>query len=124
MYENLDLMAKEVYQNNVAKGFWEDEERTINIIDAEGFDFTAAKKAFNAQRIALMHSELSEALEADRKDLMDDKLPQYKGLYVELADTLIRILDFCGRHGVPLGEIVQAKLEYNKTRAFKHGKAY
>lgn len=43
--------------------------------------------------IALMHSELSEALEADRKSLMDDKLPHRSGVEVELADEFIRIGD-------------------------------
>lgn len=45
------------------------------------------------ERFMLMVSELAEAMEGDRKDLMDDKLPQYKMLYVELADTVIRVLD-------------------------------
>jgi len=55
---------------------------------------------------------------------MDDKLPEYKGVEVELADTLIRILDYCGAHQVPIGEIVRKKIEFNKTRAHKHGKKY
>ena len=67
--------------------------------------------------IALMHSELSEALEALRKDLNDDHLPEFKGVTVELADTLIRIFDYAGGRGLNLGEALQAKLEYNKQRA-------
>lgn len=43
--------------------------------------------------VALMHSELSEALEGDRKNLRDDKLPEFKAIEVELADLLIRLLD-------------------------------
>jgi len=42
--------------------------------------------------VALMHSELSEALEAHRKGLMDDKLPHRSGVEVEFADCIIRIL--------------------------------
>lgn len=47
-------------------------------------------------KYALVHSELSEALEGARKDLMDDKLPHRKMLEVELADTAIRFFDLCG----------------------------
>jgi hypothetical protein len=68
-------------------------------------------------RIALCHSELSEALEGHRKDLMDDKLPHRKMAEVELADTLIRIFDLAGAMGYDMGGAVVEKLAYNKTRA-------
>ena len=67
--------------------------------------------------IALVHSELSEALEADRKGLMDDKLPHRKGIEVELADAVIRIMDMAGGMGLDLGGAVVEKLEYNAKRA-------
>lgn len=66
--------------------------------------------------IALEHSELSEALEAARKDLMDDKLPEFDGETVELADCLIRIFDHAGGRGLELGKALAAKLRYNETR--------
>lgn len=69
------------------------------------------------EMIALEHSELSEALEAFRKDLDDDKLPHFKGETVELADAIIRILDHAGGRGLPLGAALAQKLEYNKVRA-------
>ena len=74
--------------------------------------------------LALIHSEISEALEADRKDLMDDKLPYRKGLEVELADAFIRICDMAGGLSMDLGGAVEEKLAYNTTREFKHGKQY
>lgn len=52
--------------------------------------------------IALCHSELSEALEGHRKDLMDDKLPHRKMAEVELVDCAIRIFDICGGLGFDL----------------------
>lgn len=67
--------------------------------------------------IALMHSELSEALEADRKDLMDDKLPHRKGIEVEFADCIIRILDTAEAHGLDVAGAVIEKNRYNKFRA-------
>lgn len=82
--------------------------------------------------IALMHSELSEALEADRKSLMDDKLPHRNGLEVELADAVIRIMDAAGGLGLDLGAAIVEKLAYNAKRADHtrehrlgdHGKKY
>lgn len=51
------------------------------------------KELDKGERFMLMVSELSEAMEADRRDRADDKLPQYPGLWVELADTVIRVMD-------------------------------
>lgn len=51
------------------------------------------KELDKGERFMLMVSELSEALETDRKEAFDDKLPEYPGLWVELADTVIRVMD-------------------------------
>ena len=66
--------------------------------------------------LALIHSEVSEALEGERKNLMDDKLPHRRMAEVELADAVIRILDYCGGFGYDLQGAVMEKLDYNKTR--------
>jgi len=76
------------------------------------------------EKIALIHSEVSEALEAHRKGLSSDHLPGFSGIAEELADTVIRIFDLAGRMGVPLGDAIIAKSLYNLTRDHKHGKAY
>lgn len=69
------------------------------------------------EAIALMHSELSEALEGLRKDLNDEHLPQFKSEVVEMADCIIRILDYCEGFGLNIGAAIAAKLEYNASRA-------
>jgi NTP pyrophosphatase (non-canonical NTP hydrolase) len=70
-----------------------------------------------AAKIALIHSEVSEALEGGRKDKADDHLPHRKGVEVELADTLIRIFDLAGAMRLDLAGAVVEKLAYNQRRA-------
>jgi NTP pyrophosphatase (non-canonical NTP hydrolase) len=67
--------------------------------------------------IALCHSELSEALEGNRKNLQDDKLPARRMDEVELADCLIRIFDLAGALGMDLHGAYVEKMEYNARRA-------
>lgn len=69
-----------------------------------------------SNKLCLIHSEISEAMEGDRKNLMDDKLPHRPMREVELADALIRICDLAGAYGMDLGGAVAEKLAYNATR--------
>lgn len=66
--------------------------------------------------IALIHSEISEAMEGLRKDLMDDHLPHRKMAEVELTDALIRICDFAEFKGYDLSNTALEKIDYNKNR--------
>lgn len=68
------------------------------------------------EMLALIHSEISECLEGERKGLMDDHLPNRRMAEVELADALIRIFDYAGAHGYDLGGAVIEKLRYNAKR--------
>lgn len=65
---------------------------------------------------ALMHSELSEAHEAARKNATDDHLPHRRGEEVELADLLIRVFDYAAAHHMDLEGAVREKLAYNAER--------
>ena len=67
--------------------------------------------------LCLIHSEISEAMEGERKDLMDDHLPHRKMAEVELADAIIRILDYGGAFGYDIEGAINEKMEYNKYRA-------
>lgn len=69
------------------------------------------------EKIALIHSEVSEALEAHRAG---DKA----NLVEELADTILRIMDIAGRLQLPLGKALMDKAQFNLTRPYKHGKPY
>lgn len=72
-------------------------------------------------KLCLIHSEISEAMEAVRlgKDF-DDKLP-HSALGVELADAVIRIMDLATQRGIPLAQIIIDKHRYNSSRPFRHG---
>lgn len=67
--------------------------------------------------LMLAVSELAEAMEGDRKNSMDDKLPHRKMLEVELADCVIRIMDMAGGLGLDVAGAMAEKLQYNAQRA-------
>lgn len=67
--------------------------------------------------LMLIVSEIAEAMEGERKNLMDDKLPHRPMAEVELVDALIRIFDYAGEHGYDLEGAYGEKMEYNSRRA-------
>lgn len=67
--------------------------------------------------LMLCVSELAEAMEGHRKNLMDDKLPHRKMFEVEIADTMIRLFDLAGGLDLDIAGAITEKLEYNANRA-------
>lgn len=74
------------------------------------------------EKIALMHSELSEALEYLRKDNgPSDHIPEFSGAEEEFADCIIRIMNTAQRLRLRVAEAMIAKQAFNAGRPFKHG---
>lgn len=69
------------------------------------------------EMLCLVHSEISEAMEGDRKNKPDDHLPHRPSIEVELADAIIRILDIGGGLNLDIGGALAEKLQYNCNRA-------
>lgn len=82
------------------------------------YDLQSGERIYpnKGERCMLIVTEIAEAFEGERKNLMDDKLPHRRMPEVELADALIRIFDYAGEHGYDLGGALLEKLQYNRDR--------
>lgn len=66
--------------------------------------------------LMLMVSEIAEAMEGERKNLMDTHIPTFKMVEAEFADLLIRLFDYAGEYNLRIGEAFAAKMAYNLKR--------
>lgn len=100
----LTELARQIYKMSKEHGWWDPE------------------PSFG-ETVALCHSELSESLEEYRNNsphiYFKDRKPE--GIAVEMADCIIRILDWFGHEGIDVDEVVKEKMEYNQNREYRHG---
>ncbi len=109
----LNALSAIIHDRNVEAGWWTDHKTGK---DLRGKDEFGRDNRNVPEMLCLIHSEVSEAMEGYRKNLMDDKLPHRSMLEVELADVFIRIFDLAGAHKLDLSGAVLEKLNFNKTR--------
>lgn len=100
---SFNYLIRKVYKNAVEKGWWDKERNTGEVI-------------------ALMHSELSEMLEWVRDgNPKSDHISEFSGIEEELADLIIRIMDYAGGNKLRVAEAIIAKYKFNLNRPRKHG---
>jgi NTP pyrophosphatase (non-canonical NTP hydrolase) len=109
----LNDLSKIIHERNVTAGWWTD---LATGTDLRGKDANGRDLRNVPELLCLIHSEVSEAMEGYRKNLMDDKLPHRSMFEVELADVFIRIFDLAGAHDLDLGGAILEKLAYNTNR--------
>jgi len=111
--QTLREIQREVHATSMAHGFWDGPEQS-NI----------------PTKLALIHEEISEALQAYRESNMHfyfeggpgAGLGKPEGFGIELADAIIRICDLAEALGINLEEMVTIKATYNQTRPYMHGR--
>ena len=147
--KDVNEIAKTFHNLMKSKGFWDEEsaiQHKIIMNEVKGLkpdEVAFILNAFISQKLALMASEISEALEGLRSKsgfyrpdlenlltLPDDEFQdRFKNevkdsMGDELADVIYRIFDFCGFHHIDIGRHIEAKHRYNATRPRKHGKSF
>lgn len=140
--EFLKLISAAAHAVNVHNGWWGNEDSKFLLEVSEHYegtedelfklpeDMKSGLKALadklqnrnDGELFALMHSEISEALEATRHgNPPSDHIPEFSGTEEEMADVVIRVMDYCEKRSLRLGEAIIAKLHFNYNRGYRHG---
>lgn len=128
----LNEMAKEIHENAVAHGWWEEERKLPEILMLCVSELSEALEEYRAGRPMewyvclapietwIVCTERGEHGKICSKPcaFAGDKM---EGIAVEMADCIIRILDWCGKEGIDIDDVVERKMAHNATRPYKHG---
>jgi NTP pyrophosphatase (non-canonical NTP hydrolase) len=110
----LGVFESDVHRNAYEHGWWNNE---FGDYDTDSRNRTEC--------VALAMTELAEAIEARRKgSSVDEHCPDYSNEEIELADCMIRILDYSAAFDLDVIGAMLAKHEFNKSRPYKHGKQF
>nr|DAI89449.1 MAG TPA: NTP-PPase-like protein [Caudoviricetes sp.] len=111
MQENyINNLVKEIHSKNLEAGWWNDPETGESLLNNKFTPYVVATK------LLLMVTEIAEATEGYRKNLMDDKLPHRSMFEVEMADVLIRLFDIAGAMNFDLDGAIKEKQKFNSVR--------
>ena len=118
--DTLALICAEAAQS---KGFHEADEKLLSIVQEHAPELSVhlGNQLLQAE-LARQGSEIGEAVEAVRKPGADHHLPKLSNFEVEQADTVVRVMDTCGKRSISIGTAVVEKILYSLTRERLHGK--
>lgn len=115
---HLNELAKEVHQNAINKGWWDEE-----IVHESKCPHVVPKSI--GEQFANFHAEISEAWEEYRKGKGMNEVyyvgDKPEGVPIELADLIIRVLDTCDAYNIDIDSAIERKMDYNLTRSYRHG---
>lgn len=132
----INELAREIHQNAVEHGWWEEDRSFGEIVALCHSELSEALEEYRAGRPVEWRECTSK--DHDYKDVLwcghesttgcysfgkecESRLDKPEGIAVEMADCIIRILDWCGKEGVDIERIILEKHGYNKTRPYRHG---
>lgn len=135
---SLNKLAAEIHDNSKKHGWWAEPRSFGEIIALCHSELSEALEEYRNGRPPVWFACIPTDVFAGCKNMThckneksklgctSDKRCQYKdskpeGIAVELADCIIRILDYCGHEGIDIDKIIRAKMEYNKSRPYRHG---
>ena len=130
----LNEWAKEIHENAVAHGWWDDERSFGDIVALCHSELSEALEEYRSNRPMLWYAckEAEKETPCDPKDETEcrwfgveercgyrDGKPE--GIATEMIDCIIRILDWCGKENLDVDKLLELKHTYNKTRPYRHG---
>lgn len=130
----INQVAREIYENAVAHGWYEKPVPFPTIIALCHSELSEALEEYRNGRpnewYACTEGESGEICNPedqydcrnyDKQENCKHRSKKPEGIAVEMADCIIRILEWCGKEGIDIDRLITEKHEYNKTRPYRHG---
>lgn len=133
---NLNEWAKEIHKNAVEHGWWDEPRSFPEVIALCHSELSEALEEYRAGNYSIYYNCTKNPAiiepciyeDGNQCELAfmyygecNYKNSKPEGIPAELADCIIRILDWCGKEGIDIEQIILTKHEYNKTRPYRHG---
>lgn len=122
--QTINEMVTVVHNNAKEKGWWESQREAGTILMLIVSEIAEAmEEARNNTPPIYIHSKEQVAINPHFADIdfIEESLAKPEGELIELADAVIRIMDYCGSKGWDLERAIRMKIRYNLTRPHRHG---